>query len=168
MTTTKVYKTMIGARMAIMLGRIKRFFKGSHYVAETYTLKFEKADKSYIVEHYAMTHDEERRFHEALKIKQQEITKKAQEILETKPQDNSANVEAPKMDKQKVAKIKLSDKNNSAQTEVPKMNAKPKQTAKPKTQNQNTTNTASDKPKKKYYHNGNKKKPTAKSNEAQQ
>ena len=155
MTTTKVYKTMIGARMAIMLGRIKRFLKGSHYVAETYTLKFEKADKSYIVEHYAMTHDEERRFHEALKIKQQEITKKAQEILETKPQDNSANVEAPKMDKQKVAKIKLSDKNNSAQTEAPKMNTKPKQTV-------------SDKPKKKYYHNGNKKKPTAKSNEAPQ
>jgi hypothetical protein len=155
MTTTKVYKTMIGARMAIMLGRIKRFLKGSHYVAETYTLKFEKADKSYIVEHYAMTHYEERRFHEALKIKQQEITKKAQEILETKPQDNSANVEAPKMDKQKVAKIKLSDKNNSAQTEAPKMNTKPKQTA-------------SDKPKKKYYHNGNKNKSTAKSNEAQQ
>jgi hypothetical protein len=144
MTTTKVYKTMIGARMAIMLGRIKRFLKGSHYVAETYTLKFEKADKSYIVEHYAMTHDEERRFHEALKIKQQEITQKAQQILETKPQDNSVNVEAPKM------------------------NTKPKQTAKPKTENPNTTNTASDKPKKKYYHNGNKKKPTAKSNEAQQ
>jgi hypothetical protein len=144
MTTTKVYKTMIGARMAIMLGRIKRFLKGSHYVAETYTLKFEKADKSYIVEHYAMTHDEERRFHEALKIKQQEIAKVAQEILETKPQDNSANVEAPKMI------------------------AKPKQTAKPKTENPNTTNTASDKPKKKYYHNGNKKKSTAKSNDAQQ
>jgi len=147
MTTTKVYKTMIGARMAIMLGRIKRFLKGSHYVAETYTLKFEKADKSYIVEHYAMTHDEERRFHEALKIKQQEIAQMAQEILETKPQDNSANVEAPKMDKQKVAKIKLSDKNNSAQTEAPKMNTKPK---------------------KKYYHNGNKNKSTAKSNEAPQ
>lgn len=148
MTTTKVYKTMIGARLAIMIGRIKRFFKGSHYVAETYTLKFEKADKSYIVEHYTMTHDAERRFLEALKIKQQEITKVAQEILETNPQDNSTNVEAPKM------------------------NTKPKQTAKPKTKNPNTTNVAqkatSDKPKKKYYHNGNKNKSTAKSSEAQQ
>lgn len=164
MTTTKVYKTMIGARMAIMLGRIKRFFKGSHYVAETYTLKFEKADKSYIVEHYTMTHDAERRFLEALKIKQQEIAKVAQ--------DNPTNVEAPKMDKHKVDKIKLSDKNNSAQTEAPKMNAKPKQTAKPKTKNPNTTNVAqkatSDKPKKKYYHNGNKNKSTAKNSEAQQ
>ena len=47
MTTTKVYKTMIGARMAIIMGRIKSFFKGSHYVAETYTLKFEKADKAH-------------------------------------------------------------------------------------------------------------------------
>jgi hypothetical protein len=59
------------------------------------------------------------------------------------------------MDKQKVAKIKLSDKNNSAQTEAPKMNTKPKKTASEKTN-------------KKYYHNGNKNKSTAKSNEAPQ
>jgi hypothetical protein len=150
MTTTKVYKTMIGARMAIMMGKIKSFFKGSHYVAETYTLKFDKTDKVYIVEHYTMTHDEERQFHEALKIKQQEIEKMAKEILTNEPVENPTK------------------------TEAPKMNAKPKQTAKPKTQKPNTTNvtqkTASDKPKKKYYYNSNsnKKKSTPKSNGAQQ
>jgi hypothetical protein len=139
---------MIGARMAIILGKLKSFFKGSHYVAESYTLKFDKADKVYNVEHYTMTHDEERRFHEALKIKQQEIAKMAQEILTNKPAENPTK------------------------TEAPKMNTKPKQTAKPKTQKPNTTNvtqkTASDKPKKKYYYNSNKKKSNTKNNGAQQ
>jgi hypothetical protein len=157
MTTTKVYKTMIGARMAIMMGRIKSFFAGSHYVAETYTLKFDKADKVYSVEHYTMTHDEEKEFYEAVAIKQQEIVKIAQQILTNKPAENPTKTETPKMDKQKIAKVKLSDKNNSAQTEAPKMDAKPKQTA-------------SDKPKKKYYYNSNsnKKKSNTKSNGAQQ
>jgi hypothetical protein len=150
MTTTKVYKTMIGARMAIMVGKIKSFFKGSHYVAETYTLKFDKAEKLYHVEHYTMTHYEEKEFYEAVAIKQQEIAKVAQKMLKNKPANNTTKVEAPKM------------------------NAKSKQTAKPKTQKPNTTNvtqkTASDKPKKKYYYNSNsnKKKSNTKNNGAQQ
>jgi hypothetical protein len=74
----------------------------------------------------------------------------AKEILTTKPAENPTN------------------------TEASKMNAKPKQTAKPKTQKPNTTNvtqkTASDKPKKKYYYNSNsnKKKSNTKNNGAQQ
>lgn len=152
MTTTKIYKSVIGARLAILIGRVKSFFTGSHYVQEHYTLKFDKTAKEYHVVHYTMTREEKHKFEEAIAIKQQEIIEMAEQMKNEMV--NSTTI--------------------TTTTEAPKMNAKPKQTAKPKTQKANTTNvtqkTASDKPKKKYYYNSNsnKKKSTPKSNGAQQ
>ena len=145
MRTTKVYKTMIGARMAILIGRIKSFFKGSHYVAEHYTLKYDRTERVYHVEHYTMTHDEKSQMDAAITIKQNELIRMAEEMkteMET-VKDNTA----------------------------PKMNAKPKQKPKAKKIDTNidTDKIVKDikdrgayngepKPKKKYYHNKNKKK----------
>jgi hypothetical protein len=146
MTTSKIYKTMIGARLAILMGRIKSFFKGGHYVAETFTLKYSKADKTYELVHYTMTHDEKRLFDEAIAIKQQEIVEVAQKEYV------DATTEA-----------------------APKMDAKPKQKAKPKVKKMDTnidteniltdiknrgvySGEAKPKTKKKYYYNNNKKK----------
>ena len=150
MTTTKIYKSVIGARLAILIGRVKSFFTGSHYVAEHYTLKFDKATKEYQVVHYTMTREEKHQFDEAIAVKQQELIQMAEQM---KTEMETTTV-------------------TTATTEAPKMNAKPKQPAKPKAKKPDTTNvtqkTASDKPKKKYYHNKNKKKSANKGNAAQQ
>lgn len=176
MTTTKVYKTMIGARMAIMVGKIKSFFKGGHYVVETYTLKFDKVNKTYNVEHYTMTHDEEKEFYEAIGEQQAKIMKM---MLPT----NESGV--PTIDRQHMAVVNLSEKNNQTEAEAPKMNAKPKQKAKPKSNkidpNIDTEKIVNDiknrgvyndevkpKTKKKYYHNNNKKKADNKGNTTNQ
>ena len=128
---------MIGARMAITMGRIKSFFKGSHYVAESYTLKFDKADNSYIVEHYTMTHDEEKQFYEAVAEQQAKIMKMMMPTNEPV---------IPIIDIQKSKEEKWAEdveKNRQKQLAQNK-----KVTAKPKTQ---TTPTMEAKPKRKYY-----------------
>lgn len=144
MTTTKIYKSIIGARLAILIGRVESFFTGSHYVQEHYTLKFDKVKKEYQVVHYTMTREEKRQFDEAIAVKQQELIQMAEQM-------------------------KTEMETTTATTESPKMNAKPKQ---PKTKKPEVTNvapkTASDKPKKKYYHSKNKKKSANKGNAAQQ
>ena len=112
MTTTKVYKTMIGARMAILIGRIKSFFKGSHYVAESYTLKYNKTEKTYTVNHYTLTHDEKSQMDEAIAIKQQELIQLAEFIKNgtESTTTTTATTEAPKMS----AKPKVETKKQKA------------------------------------------------------
>lgn len=92
MKTTKVYKTWIGTRTAILMAKIRNLFNGSHYVAETFTTKFNKETKEYTLEHYTMTHDEEQQFNEAMALQQAKIIELAKaEIVE----------EAPTMQRQK-------------------------------------------------------------------
>ena len=131
MKTSKVYSSIIIAKLVMFFGRIKSKFFGSHYVQENYTLKFDKINDDYIVEHYTMTRVEEQQFHDAIAKKQQEIIQMADDL----------------------AKELKAEK-----AEAPKMHAKPKQTAKPKIQKPEAKaeQTATDKPKKKYYHNKNK------------
>jgi hypothetical protein len=109
MTKTKMYQTILGARFAILRGRIKSFFTGSHYVAETYTLKYNTATKEYVVEHYTMTRDEEQMLHKALAAKQQEIerlVKIEQELQIAELADQVANgeVDVPTMKSDKPKK----------------------------------------------------------------
>ena len=97
MTKTKMYQTKLGAKFGILKGRIKSYFAGSHYVAETYTLKYNTATKEYAVEHYTMTRDEEQMLHKAMAVKQQEIERLAkieQEIEIAELADQVVNGEA--------------------------------------------------------------------------
>lgn len=66
MKQTKIYKTRIGANLAILFAKVKNYFNGSHYVAETFTTKYNTDTKDYIIEHYTMTRDEEQVFQKAV------------------------------------------------------------------------------------------------------
>ena len=117
MKTTKVYKTKLGAKLAIGFAKIRNFFGGSHYVAETFTTRFNTETSEYSVEHFTMTRDEEQKFHNALAEQQAAII----ELMETEKQTQPKKQQQPKQPKQyKQPQVK---QNNS---ETPNMNAKPK------------------------------------------
>lgn len=117
MKTTKVYKTKIGAKLAIAFAKIRNYFNGSHYVAETFTTRFNTETNEYSVEHFTMTRDEEQKFHNALAEQQAAII----ELMETEKQTQPKKQQQPKQPKQyKQPQVK---QNNS---ETPNMNAKPK------------------------------------------
>ena len=109
MTKTKMYQTKLGAKFAILKGRIKSYFAGSHYVAETYTLKYNTATKEYAVEHYTMTRDEDQTFQKAMIAKQLEIEKlakqeKEQELAELVNKVAAGEVDVPTMKSDKPKK----------------------------------------------------------------
>lgn len=115
MKTTKVYKTKLGAKLAIGFAKIRNFFGGSHYVAETFTTRFNTETNEYSVEHFTMTRDEEQKFHNAIAEQQAIIA----ELMETEKQTQPNKQQQPKQPKQQ-SQVK---QNNS---ETPNMNAKPK------------------------------------------
>ena len=97
-----MYQTKLGAKLGILKSRIKSYFAGSHYVAETYTLKYNTATKEYAVEYYTMTRDEEQMLHKAMAVKQQEIERLAKmekelEIAELADQVMNGEVDMPTM-----------------------------------------------------------------------
>ena len=104
---------MIGARMAITIGRIKSFFKGSHYVAESYTLKYNKTEKTYTVSHYTMTHDEKSQMDEVIAAKQKLLIQMAEDLkVQTESTTTTtATTQSPKMS----AKTKAPTKKEKAE-----------------------------------------------------
>jgi hypothetical protein len=109
MTKTKMYQTKLGAKLGILKSRIKSYFAGSHYVAETYTLKYNTATKEYAVEYYTMTRDEEQMLHKAMAVKQLEIEKlakqeKEQELNEMANKVVTGEVDMPTMKSDKPKK----------------------------------------------------------------
>ena len=121
MKTTKVYKTKLGAKLAIGFAKIRNFFGGSHYVAETFTTRFNTETKEYSVEHFTMTRDEEQKFHNAIAEQQAIIA----ELMETERQTKQTKPQQPKQPKQyKQPKQQPQVKQNNSET--PNMNAKPK------------------------------------------
>ena len=134
---------MIGARMSIVMGRIKSFFNGSHYVAETYSLKYDKVGKLYHVEHYTMTREEEKQFHDALKIKEQEIVQMAGK--------NYVDNYSPILEQQAKAEKWAADVEKNRQKQLAEN--KDKKVNKPATQKKPKTDTpkmVANKPKRKY------------------
>ena len=73
MRTTKVYKTKIGTKFAILKAKLKNFFNGSHYVVETFSTKYNTDTKEYTLEHYTLTREEDRQIKDAIAAEQARI-----------------------------------------------------------------------------------------------
>ena len=136
MKTTKVYKTKIGTKFAIIKAKLKNFFNGSHYVAETFTTKYNKETKEYTLEHFTMTREEDKQLHDAIKEQQSKI---AELIIS----------EAPTMERQKTKEQKWAeDVERNRQKQLAEN--KSKKPAKPKAPKTDTPKMVASKPKRKY------------------
>lgn len=140
MKTTKVYKTRIGTKLAILTAKLKNFFNGSHYVAETFTTKYNNETKEYTLEHFTMTREEEKQLHDAIKEQQAKI---AELII----------AEAPTMERQKTKEQKWAEdveRNRQKQLAENKSKKTAKAPAKPKAPKTDTPKMVANKPKRKY------------------
>lgn len=136
MKRTKVYKTKIGTKFAILKAKLKNFFNGSHYVAETFTTKYNKETKEYTLEHFTMTREEDKQLHDAIKEQQSKI---AELIIS----------EAPTMERQKTKEQKWAeDVERNRQKQLAEN--KSKKPAKPKAPKTDTPKMVANKPKRKY------------------
>lgn len=136
MKTTKVYKTKIGTKFAIIKAKLKNFFNGSHYVAETFTTKYNKETKEYTLEHFTMTREEAKQLNDAIKEHQSKI---AELII----------AEAPTMERQKTKEEKWAeDVERNRQKQLAEN--KSKKPAKPKAPKTDTPKMVANKPKRKY------------------
>jgi len=140
MKTTKVYKTKIETKLAILMARVKNFFNGSHYVAETFTTKYNKETKEYTLEHFTMTYAEEKQFNETMAEQQAKIIELAKAV------------EVPTLERKKTKEEKWAEdvERNRQKQLAENKDKKVKSTktpAKPKTK---TTPTMEAKPKRKY------------------
>ena len=136
MKTSKTYKTKIGTKLAILKAKLKNFFNGSHYVAETFTTKYNKETKEYTLEHFTMTREEDKQLHDAIKEQQSKI---AELIIS----------EAPTMERQKTKEQKWAeDVERNRQKQLAEN--KSKKPAKPKAPKTDTPKMVANKPKRKY------------------
>ena len=136
MKTTKVYKTRIGTKLAILTAKLKNFFNGSHYVAETFTTKYNSETKEYTLEHYTLTREEDRQINDAIAAEQARII---QMVVD----------EAPTMERQKTKEEKWAeDVERNRQKQLAENKAK--KPAKPKTPKTDTPKMVANKPKRKY------------------
>jgi hypothetical protein len=136
MKTTKVYKTQIGTKLAILKAKLKNFFNGSHYVAETFTTRYNNDTKEYTLEHYTMTHDEEKQFNAAVAEQQLKIA----ELIESQMAEKS-KAEKWADDVERNRQKQLAENESKKNTNT---------TAKPKAPKTDTPKMVAGKPKRKY------------------
>lgn len=145
MKTTKVYKTRIGTKLAILKAKLKNFFNGSHYVAETFTTRYNNDTKEYTLEHYTMTHDEEKQFNAAVAEQQAKIMHMFMPTI--------AEPASPTLEQQEKAEKWAEDVERNRQKQLAENQVKkaPKNPAKPKAPKTDTPKmTTAAKPKRKY------------------
>ena len=145
MKTTKVYKTKIGTKLAILKAKLKNFFNGSHYVAETFTTRYNNDTKEYTLEHYTMTHDEEKQFNAAVAEQQAKIMEMFMPTI--------AETASPTLEQQKAKAEKWAEdveRNRQKQLAENKSKKNTNTTVKPKAPKTDTPKMVAGKPKRKY------------------